>query len=79
MYLGSIHERVLRVTENDFAIIDPDHLTDEDRANRTCNRMTLNTLYNGIDTKVFEGIKDLELASHQVLVDTIGTTVLAST
>jgi hypothetical protein len=62
MYLGSIHERVLQVTENDFAIIDPDHLTDEDRANRTCNRMALNTLYNGIDTKVFEGIKDLELA-----------------
>jgi hypothetical protein len=54
MYLGSIHERVLQVTENDFAIIDPDHLIDEDRANRTCNRMALNTLYNGIDTKVFE-------------------------
>jgi hypothetical protein len=64
MYLGSIHERVLQVTENDFAIIDPDHLTDEDRANRTCNRMALNTLYNGIDIKVFEGIKDLELANE---------------
>jgi hypothetical protein len=64
MYLGSIYERVLQVIENDFAIIDPDHLTDEDRANRTCNRMALNTLYNGIDTKVFEGIKDLELANE---------------
>jgi hypothetical protein len=64
MYLGSIHERVLQVTENDFAIIDSDHLTDEDRANRTCNRMALNTLYNGIDTKVFKGIKDLELANE---------------
>jgi outer membrane protein assembly factor BamD (BamD/ComL family) len=64
MYLGSIHEKVLQVTKNDFVIIDPDHLTDEDRANRTCNRMTLNTLYNNIDTKVFEGIKDLELANE---------------
>jgi hypothetical protein len=63
MYLDSIHEKVLQVTENDFAIIDPDHLIDEDRANRTCNRMALNTLYNGIDTKVFEDIKDLELAN----------------
>jgi hypothetical protein len=64
IYLGSIHERVLQVTKNDFTIIDPDHLTDEDRANRTCNRMALNTLYNSIDTKVFEGIKDLELANE---------------
>jgi hypothetical protein len=48
MYLGSINERVLQVTENDFAIIDPDHLTDEDRANKTYNRMALNTLYNGL-------------------------------
>jgi hypothetical protein len=64
MYLSSIYKRVLQVTENDFAIIDPNHLTDEDRANRTCNGMALNTLYNGIDTKVFEGIKDLELANE---------------
>jgi hypothetical protein len=26
--------------------------------------MALNTLYNSIDTKVFEGIKDLELANE---------------
>jgi hypothetical protein len=26
--------------------------------------MTLNTLYNGIDAKVFEQIKDLEIASE---------------
>jgi hypothetical protein len=64
MYLSSIHERVLQVTENDFAIIDPDHLTDKDRENRTYNRMALNTLYNGIDTKVFEDIKDLELMNE---------------
>jgi hypothetical protein len=64
MYLGSIHKRVLQVTKNDFAIIDPDHLTDKDRTNRTCNRMALNTLYNGIGTKVFKGIKNLELANE---------------
>jgi hypothetical protein len=64
MYLGLIQERVLQVTLHDYDILDNDHLTDEDRANITCNRMALNTLYNSIDTKVFEGIKDLERASE---------------
>jgi len=65
MRLGFIHERVLEVTENDYAIIDPDNLTDEDRANRTCNRMALNIIYEGINTKIFEDIKDLE-TTHEV-------------
>ena len=64
MYLGSIHERVLEVTEEDYVILDPTNLTSNDRENRTCNRMALNTIYNGIDTKVFESIKDLERASE---------------
>jgi hypothetical protein len=63
MYLGSIHEKVWEVTEKDYAILDPNNLTPNDRDNRTCNRMALNTIYNGIDSKVFEGIKDLEFAS----------------
>jgi len=64
MYLGSINERVWDVTEHDFAILDIEHLTDNDRANKQCNVIAINTIYNGIDSKVFEGIKDLELASE---------------
>ena len=63
MYLGSINRRVWEVTEHDYAILDPKHLTDNDRANKQCNVMAINTIYNGIDSKVFEAIKDLELAS----------------
>jgi hypothetical protein len=63
-YLGSIHENVWKVTHHDYAIIDPDNLTNNDCINNQCNTMALNTLYNGIDAKVFEQIKDLEMASE---------------
>jgi hypothetical protein len=63
-HLGSINDRVWDVTEHDFAIIDPANLTLNDRINKQCNTMTLNTIYNGIDAKVFEQIKDLEKASE---------------
>jgi hypothetical protein len=52
------------VTHHDYAIIDPDNLTNNDRINDQCNTIALNTLYNGFDTKVFEQIKDLEKASE---------------
>jgi hypothetical protein len=52
------------VTEYDFVIIDPTNLTDNDKANKTCNTMALNTIYNGIDSKVFEQIKKLERVSE---------------
>ena len=64
MYLGSINDKVWDVVEKDFVIIDPTDLTNEDRANKQCNTMALNTIYNGIDAKVFEQIKDLERASE---------------
>jgi hypothetical protein len=63
-YLGSIHEKVWEVTHNDYAIIDPDNLTNNDRINNQCNTKALNTLYHGFDAKVFEQIKDLEKASE---------------
>jgi hypothetical protein len=63
-YLGSIHEIVWKVTHHDYAIIDPDNLTNNDHINNQYNTMALNTLYNGIDAKVFEQIKDLEMASE---------------
>jgi len=61
MYLGSINDRVWEVNKNDFVILDP---ADNERANKQCNTMTVNTIYNGIDSKVFEQVKDLEKASE---------------
>jgi hypothetical protein len=52
------------VTEHDFIIIDPTNLTDNDKTNKQCNNIALNTIYNGIDSKVFEQVKDLERASE---------------
>ena len=62
MYLGSINDKVRDVVENEFVIIDPTNLTNNDKINEQCNTMALNTIYNGIDSKVFEQIKDLEKA-----------------
>ena len=64
MYLGSINDQVWDVTENDYAIIDPNNLTNQDKANKQCNTMALNTIYNAIVFKVFEQIKDCERASE---------------
>ena len=64
MYLGSINDLVWEVIESDYAIIDPDNLTNQDKTNKRCNTMALNTIYNAIDSKVFEQIKDCEKASE---------------
>jgi hypothetical protein len=45
-------------------ILDPTNLTDNKRANKQCNIIALNKIYNGIDSKVFEQVKDLERASE---------------
>ena len=47
------------MTESDYVILDPDNLT---KANKQCNIMALNTIYNAIDFKVFEKIKDCDRA-----------------
>ena len=60
MYLGSINDQVWDVTESDYAILDPTNLTNQDKANKQCNTMALNTIYNAIHSKVFEQIKDCE-------------------
>ena len=64
MYLGSINDKVWDVVENEFVIIEPTNLTDNDMINKQCNTMALNTIYNGIDSKVFEQIKDCERANE---------------
>jgi hypothetical protein len=64
MYLGSINDKVWDVVKNEFVILDPTNLTNNDKINKQCNIMALNTIYNGIDSKVFEQIKDLEMASE---------------
>ena len=64
MNLGSINDQVWDVTESDFVILDPDNLTNNDKANKQCNTMAFNTIHNAIDSKVFEQIKDCERASE---------------
>jgi hypothetical protein len=64
IYLGSINDKVWDVVENEFVILDPTNLTDNDKINKQCNTIALNTIYNGIDSKMFEQIKDLEKASE---------------
>jgi hypothetical protein len=64
MYLGSINDKAWDVVENEFVILDPTNLTNNDKINKQCNTMALNTIYNSIDSKVFEQIKDLKKASE---------------
>jgi len=49
MYLGSINDQVWDVTVSDFVILDPTNLTNQDKANKQCNPMALNTIYNAIN------------------------------
>ena len=64
MYLGSINDKVWDVTEDDFVILDPTNPTPRELENKQYNTMALNTIYNAIDSKVFEQIKDYERASE---------------
>ena len=64
MYLGSINDQVWDMTKSDYVILDPTNLTNQDKANKQCNTMALNTIYNAIDSKVFEQIKDCERANE---------------
>jgi malate synthase len=64
MYLGLINDQVWDVTKSDYVIIDPTNLTNQDKANKQCNTVALNTIYNAIDSKVLEQIKDCEKASE---------------
>ena len=57
MYLCSINDQVWDVTESDYVILDPDNHTNTDKANKQCNTMAFNTIYNVINSKVFEQIK----------------------
>jgi hypothetical protein len=62
MYLGSINEKVWDVIEKEFVILNPTNPTPRVAELKQCNTMALNTIYNGIDAKVFEQIKDLKRA-----------------
>ena len=64
MYIGSINDEVFDVTKSDYTIIDPDNLTNQHKTNKQCNTMALNSIYNAIDSKVFEQIKDCERANE---------------
>jgi hypothetical protein len=64
MYLGSFNDQVWDVIEHDYVILDPNNLTNQDKANKQCNTMSLNTIYNAIDSKMFEQIKYCDTASE---------------
>ena len=51
MYLDSINDQVWDVTESDYVILDPTNLTNQDKANKQCNTMALNTIFNVIDPR----------------------------
>ena len=44
MYLGSINDQVWDVIESDVVFLDPTNLTNQDKANKQCNTMALNTI-----------------------------------
>jgi hypothetical protein len=60
IFLSSINDKVWDRIENEFVLIDPTYLTNNDKINKQCNTIALNTIYNGIDSKVFEQIKDIK-------------------
>jgi len=57
MHLSTMHKKVWEVTEKDYVILDEENQSPKDQENEQCNSMALNTLYNALDTKVFEQIK----------------------
>jgi hypothetical protein len=63
-YLGNIHEKVWDVTKEGYIILDEENLTPNDRINKQCNMVALDTIYRAINDKVFEQIKDLEKANE---------------
>ena len=62
--MGSTNDKVWDVTESDYVILDPTNPTPRELVRKQCNTMALNTIYNAIDSKVSEQIKDLEKASE---------------
>jgi hypothetical protein len=62
MHLGLINEKVWEVVENDFVVLDPTRPTPREQESKQCNTMVINTIYSAIDPKVFEQIKDLDIA-----------------
>ncbi|XP_066323162.1 uncharacterized protein [Miscanthus floridulus] len=65
MYLGSIHEKVWDVVENEFVMLNPMNLTDNDKINKQYNTMALNTIYNVKET--YEGTKVVKSAKIYML------------
>jgi hypothetical protein len=46
--------QVWDMSESDYVILDPDNLSNNYKTNKQCNTMALITIYNVIDSKVFE-------------------------
>jgi len=61
----SINRKIWEVVEKDFAVLDPSSPTTREEEKLQHNDIAINLLYEALDLKVFEQIKDLERA-HDV-------------
>jgi hypothetical protein len=64
-HVKSMNRKIWEVVGNDFAVIDPTHPTAREEEKVQFNDIAINILYEALDVKVFEQIKDLERA-HDV-------------
>jgi hypothetical protein len=64
-HLKSINRKIWEVVEKDFAVLDPSSLTAREEEKLLHDDIAINLLYEALDSKVFEQIKDLERA-HDV-------------
>ncbi|XP_066342335.1 uncharacterized protein [Miscanthus floridulus] len=64
-HLKSMNRKVWEAVEKDFAMLDNDNPTPREEEKLQCNDLALNAIYDAMDERVFEQIKDLERA-HDV-------------
>ncbi|XP_066341339.1 uncharacterized protein [Miscanthus floridulus] len=64
-HMKSMNQKIWDVVENDFVVINPNNPTANEEEKLQFNDIAVNTLYDALDVKVFEQIKDLERA-HDV-------------
>ena len=63
--MKSMNRKLWGVVEKDFVVLDPNNTTPRDEENLQLNDIAINTFYDAFDPKVFEMIKNLEMA-HDV-------------
>lgn len=61
-HLKSMNRKVWEVVEKDFVVLDPNDPTPREEEKLQLNDIVFSMIYNAVDQKVFEQIKDLESA-----------------